>query len=346
MPKESPWMQFITDNPENKQRMIMTTEFPNTKRNLGKTNIAVTPIGLGMMEFAGGGGLVGMAFPIIPQEEKNATVRAGLEGGVNWFDTAELYGRGVSEASLSTALKAAGKEDRDVVIATKWWPLFRTAENIKRTIDDRIRHLDGFSIGNYMVHQPISFSSHDAEMEAMAGLVEAGKIRSVGVSNYSPGAMRRSHQTLQKHGLPLAVNQVEYSLLDRRIETNGVLETAKELGITIIAYTPLAFGLLSGKYHKNPGLLKQKQFYWRGRLQRGLEKSRTLVAALEEIGEKYNATPAQAALNWLIHFQGDIVVTIPGVTKKSQAEESAGAMKFKLSDEDMARLDELSRGFK
>src|SRR5512140_206380 len=104
------------------------------KRKLGKTNIEITPIGLGMMEFSGGGGLMGFAFPVIDQPEKNATVKAGLDGGVNWFDTAELYGAGVSEASLATALKAAGKSDADVVVGTKWWPLFRTAGNIPKTI--------------------------------------------------------------------------------------------------------------------------------------------------------------------------------------------------------------------
>src|SRR5512143_3119330 len=132
----------------------MQNETISSKRRLGTTNIAVTPIGLGMMEFSGGGGLVGAGFPVIPQSEKNATVRAGLEGGVNWFDTAELYGNGVSEASLSRALKAAGKRDKDVVVATKWWPLFRTARNISRTIEARLRFLDGYSIGLYMVHQP------------------------------------------------------------------------------------------------------------------------------------------------------------------------------------------------
>ena len=82
---------------------------------------------------------MGFAFPVIDQEEKNATVKAGLDGGVNWFDTAELYGSGVSEKSLSTALKAAGIKDNEVVIATKWWPLFRTARNIPKTIGDRLR---------------------------------------------------------------------------------------------------------------------------------------------------------------------------------------------------------------
>jgi aryl-alcohol dehydrogenase-like predicted oxidoreductase len=312
------------------------------KRNLGKTNIEVTPIGLGMMEFSGGGGLMGFAFPAINQEEKNATVKAGLDGGVNWFDTAELYGSGVSETSLAAALKAAGKTDQDVIVGTKWWPLLRRASNIPKTIDDRLRFLDGYSIGLYMIHQPFSLSSIDSMMDEMAKLVQAGKIRSVGISNFNPDQMRRAHSRLQKYGLPLAVNQVRYSLLDRSIERNGILATAKELGVTIIAYTPLGSGLLSGKYHKNPELLAKKSFFWRARLRGGIEKTRGLVAALEEIAAGYNATAAQVALNWVINARGDSVVTIPGVTKVSQAVESAGAMNFRLSDAEIARMDALS----
>ncbi len=321
----------------------MSSELKVSKRKLGKTNIEVTPIGLGMMEFAGGGGLMGFAFPKIDQEVKNATVQAGLDGGVNWFDTAELYGRGVSEASLATALKVAGKKDDEVVVATKWWPLFRTARNIPRTIDDRTRFLDGYSISNYMVHQPMSFSSPEAEMDEMAKLVKAGKIRSVGVSNFNPGLMRRAHRQLQKHGLPLAVNQVRYSLLDRRIERDGTLETAKELGVSIISYTPLELGLLTGKYHKNPELLAKKSPFYRALLKRGIERSRKLIRALETVGEKYNATPAQVALNWIIYSQGDSVVTIPGVTNPRQAEDNAGAMKFVLSADEIAELADVSK---
>jgi len=326
-----------------KEKTSMSPQSKFAMRTLGKTDIQITPIGLGIMQFAGGGGMVGPLFPVIPQDEKNAIVKTALDGGINWFDTAELYGAGVSEASLSAALKSLNKKDGDVVVATKWWPLFRTANNILHTIQDRIRFLNGYSIDLYMVHQPISFSSPEAEMEAMANLVEEGKIRSVGVSNFSAERMRRAHQTLQKRGLPLAANQVRFSLLDRSIESNGVLETARELGVTIIAYTPLASGLLSGKYHKNPELMRRKLIHRRARLIRNIEKTRTLVNALEEIGKKYEASPAQVALNWVIDFHGDSIVTIPGASKVSQSKESAGSMNFKLSDKELNRLDELSK---
>jgi len=312
-------------------------------RHLGKTDILVTPVGLGVMELAGGGGLIGRMFPVIPQEEKNAIIKAALEGGINWFDTAEMYGAGVSERSLVIGLKAAGKTDKDVLVATKWQPFLRTAKNIPISIAERLRFLDGFSIANYMVHQPYSFSSPEAEMNAMADLVEAGKIRSVGVSNFNPARMRRAQAALAKRGLPLAVNQMRYSLLSREIETNGVLETAKELGMTITAYTPLGRGLLSGKYHKNPELLSRMSGFRKVDMQRNLERTRPLINAMDEMAARYGVTIAQVALNWVINFNGEIVVTIPGATKVHQAEEAAGAMKFQLTKDEMARLDEMSR---
>jgi aryl-alcohol dehydrogenase-like predicted oxidoreductase len=318
--------------------------FPN--RTLGKSGIQVSPIGLGVMELSGGGGMLGRAFPVIPQAEKNAIIQTALEGGINWFDTAEIYGAGVSEQSLAAGLKAAGKSAGDVVVATKWFPLFRTAGNISRTIADRLRFLDGFPIDLYYIHQPYSFSSPEAEMNAMADLVEAGKIRSVGVSNFGPERMRRAYAALQKRGLPLATNQMRYNLLDRKIETDGTLETARELGVTITAYTPLASGLLTGKYHKSPELLKNKSFIWRSRIQRQMEASRPLVAAMEEIAVAHQVTPAQVALNWLICFNGETIVAIPGATKTQQAADNAGAMRFKLSDAELACLDELSRSFR
>lgn len=308
-------------------------------RNLGKTNIRVTPIGFGAMELSGGGGLFGRMFPLLSTEEKNSIIRAALDGGINWFDSAEMYGNGVSEHSVAEGLKAAGKADKDVVVETKWMPILRPARTIKTTVDDRLHYLDGYSIGIFLVHNPMGLSSKEAEMDAMADLVEAGKIKSVGISNFNEALMRRAYAELQKRGLPLAVNQMHYSLLHRDIEINGVLQAAKELGVTIVAYTPLARGLLSGKYHRNPELLKGKR-----RINANdLERTRQLIDAMQAMANHHKVTVAQVALNWTINFNGETVVAIPGATKVSQAAESAGAMKFRLTDAEMAELDELSR---
>jgi len=284
--------------------------------------------------------------PDLSQAQMNAIVRAALESGINWFDTAEMYGRGRSEQGLANALKAAGKQDDEVVVATKWSPLLRTAANIPQTIDDRIRFLSGYTIDLYMVHQPWGFSSPEAEMDAMADLVEAGKIRSVGVSNFNAEQMRRAHAALAKRGLPLAVNQVQYNLLHRTIETNGVLEAAKELGVTIVAWSPLASGLLTGKFHQSPEMLSQTPFGRRMRLRRRMERSRPLVEALEQLASEYDATPAQVALSWLVNAHGETVVAIPGASQAHHAEQSAGAMKLRLSDLHTAKLDVLSRAFR
>jgi aryl-alcohol dehydrogenase-like predicted oxidoreductase len=324
----------------------MSPQLTLQKRPLGKTGILVTPVGLGMMEFSGGGSLLGLAFPPIPQADKNAIVKAGLDGGINWFDTAEMYGGGVSERSLATALRAASMPDGEVVVATKWSPILRTARSIGRTIDARLRFLEGYSIGLYMVHQPHGLSSPEAEMDAMADLVAAGKIRSVGVSNFSAERMRRAHAALQRRGIPLAANQVRYSLLHREIETDGILDTARELGVTIIAYTPLGSGALSGKYQDDPASLRRLTAGRRWLVGRDLARSRAVVPALRDIAEQHGVTAAQVALNWLIHAQGEIVVTIPGVTKIHQAQESAGAMGFRLTEEELAQLNRLTQDFR
>jgi aryl-alcohol dehydrogenase-like predicted oxidoreductase len=315
-------------------------------RSLGKTGIQVTPIGLGVMQFSGGAGPFGSAFPLMTQQEKTAIIKAALAGGMNWFDTAELYGLGQSERNLSQGLQDLVIKPGEVVIATKWWPLFRTASSIKHSIQKRLDALHPYPIDLYYVHQPFSFSSPEAEMEAMADLLAAGKIRSVGVSNFNAARMRRAHAALAKRGITLAANQVYYSLAHRQIESDGTLQTAKELGVSIVAYTPLEYGLLTGVYHQNPALLNKKPFFRRNSFQRRLEATRPLVNALEEIATRYNATAGQVALNWLINFHGEIVVTIPGATKVSQVEQSAGAMKFLLSSDELALLDQLSKRFR
>ena len=218
------------------------------------------------MQFAGGEGFWRYMFEDTSQAEKDEIIKTALDGGVNWFDTAEMYGFGRSERLLAKALENNDVPDADVIIADKWWPFPRFARNIKRTIDTRRLNLSPYMLDLYQIHWPNSLSSVEAQMDAMADLVEDGKIRAVGVSNFGADYTRRAHEVLVKRGLGLASNQVQFSLLDRSIESNGILQAAKDLGVTIIAYSPLASGLLTGKYHKDPQVLANTPFGRRMRL--------------------------------------------------------------------------------
>lgn len=314
-------------------------------RKLGHSTIEITPVGLGAWQFSEGKGFHGFIWKGLSAEETDAIVQAALAGGINWFDTAEIYGNGRSEIALSRSLQHAGQQNGDVVIATKWNPTFRTAHSILKTFPQRSQNLAPFAIDLHQVHNPASFSSPEAEMDAMAQLLNDGKIKAVGVSNFDAKNMRRAHQRLQELGYGLSANQVKYSLLDRKIESNGILAAAKELGITIIAYSPLEMGLLTGKFHRNTDLLKNIPIGRRLALRRNLDKSRSLLVVLEAIAADHGVTPAQASLNWLIHFHGETAVVIPGASKPHHASESAGAMQFQLTAAEMERIDKASRAF-
>ena len=318
-------------------------------RRLGSSSLMVSPIGLGCWQFSQGQGFGGGYWSILSDDEIRDIIRASLQGGTNWFDTAESYGGGRSEQVLARALKTLGKTSGDVVIATKWMPVFRTAGSILKTIEKRTDNLAGFRIDLYQIHHPYSFSSIQAQMRAMARLVERQKIRFIGVSNFSAERMRTTQRALADFGLPLVSNQVRYSLLDRRIETNGVLAAARELGITIIAYSPLAQGILSGKFHRDPELIRTRsgpRKWMPAFRRRGLAKSRPVVAALEEIAAAHDATASQAALSWLLQANQGEVVVIPGATSVAQAEENARAARVALRDDERARLEQLSRPFR
>ncbi|MBN2362317.1 MAG: aldo/keto reductase [Deltaproteobacteria bacterium] len=318
------------------------------RRRLGRTDIEITALGLGCWQFSRGQGLAGLFWPALSDDVIRGIVAAALAGGIGWFDTAEAYGGGASERALAAALTAAGVESGQVVVATKWWPAGRLAGSIKNTIDERLRCLQPFGIDLYQIHFPLSLSSIEAQLDAMADLAAAAKIRGVGVSNFSAAQLRRAQAALQRRGLALASNQVQYSLVDRRVENNGVLAAARELGVTIIAYSPLGQGVLSGKFHDDAAAVAAIHGVrrWRGAFRRrGLERSRPLVDELRQIAVAHGATPSQVALAWLTQFSGDTVVAIPGATRVRHAEESAGALGLRLNEGELRALDERSRPF-
>jgi aryl-alcohol dehydrogenase-like predicted oxidoreductase len=316
------------------------------RRRLGKSDIEVTPIGLGTWQFSKGKGLGGAFWKSLDDGATTAIVKAALDGGIDWFDTAEIYGNGNSERSLSAALASLRVAPGSVRIATKWWPVFRTARSIPATIGERIDCLSPYPIDLFQIHQRFSLSSIARQLDSMGDLLVAGKVRAIGVSNFSAAAMEKAHSVLAKRGIPLASNQVRISLLDRSIERNGLLEAAKRLGIALIAYSPLAQGILSGRFHDDPTAIESVM-----RLRRmsgsirpeKIKRTAPLVAELKRVAAVHGATASEVALNWLVSFWGDTVVAIPGASKPSQATEAAAAMSFELTRAELDSIDRISR---
>lgn len=309
---------------------------------LGKSDLKVSPIGLGCWQFSQGQGMVGKYWGSLPQDQVEQIVRVSLENGINWFDTAEVYGKGASERSLAAALSSLQVEREGYLIADKWFPAFRFAGSIEKTFPKREEALEGRSVDLYQIHQPFSFSKVERQVEGMASLVKAERIRAVGVSNFDEEKMRRAQSRLDDEGIPLATNQMRYSLIDREIERNGVLDAAKELGISIIAYSPLGQGVLTGKFHGAEDIRTKAgpRKHMRRFKEKGLEVTRSLVRILERIAETHGATPAQIVLAWTVQRHGRLVVAIPGASSVGQAESNAGALKIRLSGPELEELAE------
>lgn len=317
-------------------------------RKLGNTDIAISALGLGTWQFSNGGNFVGGYWDALPAERMRDIVTAAVDNGINWFDTAQMYGNGTSERNLVRALGAASKKPGDVVIATKWWPVLKTANNLRDTMDDRLACLEGFPIDLHQIHQPLSVSSVEKQIHVMADLLDAGKIRSVGVSNFSAKAMCKADDVLRSRGYSLASNQVHYSLMARQIERNGILQEARNRGMTIIAWSPLEQGMLSGRFHREPGRIARLSWMRRSALwfqTSRLTKSLRLIEAMERIALAHNASVPQVALSWLIHSHGDTVVAIPGASSVAQVEQNAGALNLLLSDAERNEIDEASSAF-
>jgi aryl-alcohol dehydrogenase-like predicted oxidoreductase len=263
---------------------------------------------------------------------KQPVLEAALAGGINFIDTAEVYLFGGSEKTLGLLLP---EHRAKVVLASKFFPYpWRLGKSsLKAALQASLQRLGVRQVDLYILHFPVPPVPLETWVEALAQVQQAGLTRAVGISNCNAQQTRRAQAVLARHGLPLASNQVEYSLLNRTAERNGLLETCRELGVTLVAYRPLGFGLLTGKYKPEdlPAMLH-------GRLvtKADLKRASALVGLLKELGRNHDKTPAQVALNWIV-CKG--TVPIPGAKNPSQAAQNAGAMGWRLEAGEVEALD-------
>ncbi|MBP0018760.1 MAG: aldo/keto reductase [Cyanobacteria bacterium SBLK] len=307
---------------------------------LGKNGTPVTALGIGT--WAWGDTLFWNYGKVYGETQVEEAFNAAIAAGITFFDTAEVYGLGTSETLLGQFMQ--NNPEKSVNIATKYgpapWRLF--GNSVTDAVTASLKRLQVPSVTLYQVHWPFAFlMSQETLLNALADEVQQGRIKAIGVSNYSAAQMRESYEILKKRDIPLAVNQVQYSLLHRKIESNSILKTARELGVTILAYSPLAQGLLTGKYTSKRKIKPDGARKIDSRFSdRGLTKIKPLTDLVQELSDRYDKTPSQVSLNWLIS-QGDII-PIPGAKNAGQAIDNAGALGWSLSPEDIAKLSEVS----
>ena len=269
-------------------------------------------------------------------KDVSESFHAAVENGVTFFDTAEVYGQGKSERFLGELIPTAGTE---IHIATKIMPFpWRIAKDaLRKALQASLSRLGVKKVDLYQIHWPMPPVSVESWMSQMAEVYQEGLISAVGVSNYNTEMTKRAFDALQKKGIPLASNQVEYHLLERRIEKNGLMDFCKANNIKIIAYSPLAMGILSGKYtpENPPKGTRAAQFN-----RTVLEKIMPLIRMLKAMGLDHEGkTASQVAINWLISKN---TLPIPGVKNIGQVEQNTGSIGWRLTENEVQRLDEMS----
>jgi aryl-alcohol dehydrogenase-like predicted oxidoreductase len=284
------------------------------RRPLGKTQLDVSSIGVGTNRWKKGGNDAAVA----------ETYRALLDGGLDFVDTAEIYGFGKSERLIGDCLAS---DKRPAFVASKFAPfLARTSpKKLLAALDSSLARLGRKTIDLYYIHFPFPFANLDALTDALVEAVKAGKARTVGVSNFGADQMRRAADRLGRAGISLAANEVHYCLLHRDAERNGVLDACRETGASLVAYFPLA----SGKLARGADAAKP-------------DRSDQLRRVLAEIAEQHQASAAQVALAWLL-ARDPSIIPIPGATKAAHIRANIGALNVRLSDAEFARIDEASR---
>ncbi|MBI3153239.1 MAG: aldo/keto reductase [Chloroflexi bacterium] len=311
------------------------------KTTLGKSSLHVPRMGIGAMTWGDPRGLARLHPAKIAYggahgfEEEQRALETGMVAGVNLFDTAAMYSGGAAERRLGELARG-----RDIIIATKYPSGFSfRVEDFPKELEASLARLGRDSIDLYQHHYPSNRISIPQLMDQLADAVEAGKVKTVGVSNYSVEQMREAHMALARRGIPLASNQVQYSLLYRKPEVDGVLDACRELGITLIAYSPLAMGALTGKYSakvKASGLRRILPNFNK----KAMDAVQPVVELLRQIGDRYGKNPSQVALRWLI--ENENVLPIPGAKNGKQASENIDALSFSLTPEEVEMLERVT----
>ncbi len=308
------------------------------QRKLGREGLTVSALGLGCMGMSWAYGAYGDA----AEADSIATIHRALELGVDFFDTAEVYGPFANEMLLGKALK--GRRER-AVVATKFGfkiennaniGLDSRPERIKRVADESLKRLGIDVIDLFYQHRVDKTVPIEDVAGAVGDLVKAGKVRYFGLSEAGVDTIRRAHKV---H--PVSALQSEFSLWERNI-TADVLPALRELGIGLVPYAPLGRGFLTGQVTRGD-TYQEKDFRFVDPRYQGdnFDRNMALVAAVRAIAERCGATAGQVALAWAL-AQGDDVVPIPGTKRRSYLEENCKAADLKLSSDDLAELDRIA----